>query len=31
MMAFTNAACVFLPELHDSEEGLTLSCDAGNY
>jgi len=26
-MTFTNAACVFLLELHDFEEG----CDAGNY
>ena len=31
MMAFTNAECVFLLELHDSEEGSTLRRDAVNY
>jgi len=30
-MAVTSAECVFLLELHHSEEGFTLRRDAGNY
>ena len=30
-MAVTNTECVYLLELHDSEEGFTFRRDAGNY